>query len=187
MSVHISKADIDQRIIDIVQEIGVGYKSNLGNLGITYGTDEFVLIGILDGSFMFIADLARQLSRYWDPLTIDFIKIASYNKESFVSNENPDLQRKTSVPIKDKLVLLVDDIIETGLTLAVAIDYIMKQEPSKLLTCALLDKPSRRKSEIEVDWAGFVIPNEFVVGYGLGYKDNYRGRPFITTLSKREM
>jgi hypoxanthine phosphoribosyltransferase len=133
-----------------------------------------VVIGVLKGSFIFLADLVRAIDL---PIAIDFIGISSYQgtSSSGVVQITSDLTR----PIEGKDVLLVEDIVDTGLTMRYLLDNLATRQPSSLQVCALLEKPSRARVTVPIDYRGFVIADEFVVGYGLDWDGKMRNLPFI--------
>lgn len=145
-----------------------------------YRDQDLVLICILKGGFIFMSDLARQIRI---PLTLDFMAISSYG----VGTESTGVVRilkDLDEPIEGRHVLIVEDIIDTGLTLKYLYDNLSSRSPASLRICTLLDKPERRLADIKADFNGFIIPDEFVVGYGLDYAENYRHLPFIGVLKK---
>jgi len=134
-----------------------------------------LLVGILKGSFMFLADLIRQLDF---PLEVDFIGLASYGKGRQTSGK-VRVVRGLSSPIKDREVLVIDDIVDTGLTTAFLLDYLRQKNPTSLKLCALTDKPSRRQVPVTIDYLGFTVPDKFIVGYGLDLDQEFRNLPDI--------
>jgi hypoxanthine phosphoribosyltransferase len=140
--------------------------------------DELVVIGLLKGSFMFMADLVRLLFAHRVPLLLDFMVVSSYGSGT-VSSGHVNMSRDVTTPIAGRKVLLVDDIIDTGRTLSVVFDHLKEQRPSSLRTCVFLDKPDRRIVPFEADYVGFTIPDQFVVGYGLDYDSRYRELPYL--------
>lgn len=142
---------------------------------------ELVLVGLLKGSFMFIADLARRFYRLHLPLVIDFMLVSSYGAAP-VSSGKVRLLRDVSVGIRGRRVLLVDDILDTGRTLDFAVRHLQRLRPAVLKTCVLLDKPARRTVACRADYVGFTIPDEFVTGYGLDHAGRCREQPFLTVL-----
>jgi hypoxanthine phosphoribosyltransferase len=135
------------------------------------------LVGVLKGSFVFLADLVRAIDL---PLTVDFIGISSYAgiRSTGVVKITSDLVR----PIEGLDVLLVEDIVDTGLTVRYLLDNLSTRRPASLKVCALLVKPSRAKVEVPVDYRGFEIPDHFVVGYGLDHDGRFRNLPFVAAL-----
>jgi len=133
-----------------------------------------VAIGILKGSFVFLADLIRKLSI---PVVCDFIMVSSYEKAE--SRGEVRLLLDLSTSLQGKHVLLVEDIIDTGLTIDYLKKVLLSHKPRSLKVCSLLDKPSRRKIHLDVDYVGFAIPDRFVVGYGIDYDEQYRNLPYV--------
>ena len=136
-----------------------------------------LLLGVLRGSFVFIADLIRQIDI---ELSIDFIRAQSYY--SSTSSGHVVLTSIPDTPLRDRHVLLVEDIVDTGATVDRLIAHIDEEGPASLKVCALLDKPSRRITAVTIDYLGFTVPNEFVVGYGLDYQQKYRNLAGIFVL-----
>lgn len=140
--------------------------------------DEVILVGILKGAFMFMADLARAVSI---PVSFDFMAVSSYGaatRHSGVVRILKDLD----ISIEGRDVVIVEDIIDSGLTLEYLHDTLMRRGPRSLKTCVLLDKAERRQVEVKVDYKGFHIPDEFVVGYGLDWDERYRQLPYLGVL-----
>lgn len=139
-----------------------------------YADQPLVVIGVLKGSFIFLADLVRAIHL---PLQVDFIGISSYQgtKTTGVVQITSDLTR----PIDGKHVLLVEDIVDTGLTMRYLLENLATRRPASVKIAALLEKPSRAQVKIDIDYKGFVIPDEFVVGYGLDWDGKLRNLPFI--------
>src|ERR1700704_4650396 len=139
---------------------------------------ELVLVGVLKGAFMFVSDLARQIDL---PLSVDFIGLSSYGEEtesSGVVKITSDLTR----PIESKHVIIVEDIVDTGLTMRYLLDNLSTRRPASVKLCPLLHKPSKARTRIPIDYLGFQIEDRFVVGYGLDAGDKYRNVPFIGVL-----
>ncbi len=134
-----------------------------------------ILLGILKGSFMFMADLIRLLDF---PLEVEFIRLSSYGKGSQTSGKIEVVQG-LRCPIKGRNVLVIEDIIDTGLTTAFVLDYLQKKKPATLRLCSLVDKPSRRQVPVTIDYLGFTVPNKFIVGYGIDYDEKFRNLPDI--------
>ncbi len=138
-------------------------------------TDKLVVVGLLRGSFVFIADLVRELEM---PVEVDFIEASSYGNSTESSREVRILKDLRG-EIGGRDVLLVEDIVDTGYTLAHVTGLLKSREPKRLETIALLDKPSRREIDVRATWTGFEIPDEFVVGYGIDYAERNRNHPHI--------
>jgi hypoxanthine phosphoribosyltransferase len=139
---------------------------------------DFVIVGLLVGSFVFIADLIRALYRLGCSPRVEFIRLSSYGPGR-ESSGHVRLIGEVELDLAGRTVLLVDDIVDTGRTLLYAHALLSKYKVSNIVTCALLDKPSRREVAIDVDCIGFTIPDVFIVGYGIDYAHDYRHLPFI--------
>jgi len=134
-----------------------------------------LLIGILKGSFIFMADLIRQLRL---PVEVDFVKLYSYGSGKKTSGK-VKLVQGLKTPIKGRDVLVIEDIVDTGLTISFLLDYLRKRKPASLKLCALTDKPSRRQIPVTIDYLGFTVPDKFIVGYGIDWNENFRYLPDI--------
>lgn len=163
----ISTQDVNTRIAELAAEINIHYKKS--------GSQNLVVVGLLRGSFMFMADLVRQLDL---PVEVDFLTASSYGSGT-ESSRDVKILKDLDGEISGKDVLIVEDIIDTGFTLSKVRDILKLREPRSVTICTLLDKPSRREVEVEVDWIGFAIPDEFVVGYGIDYAQHYRNLDYI--------
>ncbi|MBM9519426.1 hypoxanthine phosphoribosyltransferase [Desulforhopalus vacuolatus] len=141
---------------------------------------ELIIVGLLKGSFIFMADLVRAIDL---PLTVDFITVSSYGNGT-VSNSNVKLVMDLDTSIEDKDVIIVEDIVDTGRTFKKIIQMMSNRQPHTLKSCSFLSKPSRRVVEIEVDYIGVEIEDEFVVGYGMDYAQRYRNIPCVTVLEE---
>ena len=136
------------------------------------------LVSVLKGGFVFLVDLMRALSR---PATIDFVAMKSYGSET-CSSYIPRIVKDLEEEIVDRDVLVIEDIVDTGQTLSRLLEKLSERKPRSLRTVALLNKPSRRLVSLEIDYVGFTIDNQFVVGYGLDYAERYRHLPYIGLL-----
>ena len=153
--------------------------SELGSqLNRDYAGLEPVLISVLKGSIVFLADLVRSMEL---PLSIDIMEVSSYGAATETSGQVRIL-KDLSNPIEGRHVIVVEDIIDTGLTLNYLLRYLREKGPASLRICCLLDKPARRLTEIPIDYVGFTIPDRFVVGYGLDYGERYRNLPYVGVL-----
>ena len=161
----ISEKDIKKRITELGEDINHFYKD----------TKKLLVVGLLRGSFVFIADLARELKI---PVEVDFMTASSYGN-SMQSSNNIRILTDLNTDIKNLDVLLVEDIIDTGHTLNQVIKLLNNRKPKSLEVCCLLNKFSRRETDIESKWVGLDIPYEFVVGYGIDYAQDNRHLPFI--------
>lgn len=147
-----------------------------------YANKDILVIGVLKGALFFMADLLRSIRV---PVQMDFIHCTSSASRS--KGGNPvQILSEIKADIKDKDVLLIEDIIDSGVTVAYLKDMLIQRGPASLKVCVLLDKTERRKIAIEADYAGFRIPNKYVVGYGLDYQDRYRNLPYIAVLPMEE-
>ncbi|MGO4907885.1 hypoxanthine phosphoribosyltransferase [Pseudorhodobacter sp. W20_MBD10_FR17] len=139
------------------------------------GTDKLVVVGLLRGSFVFIADLVRELDL---PVEVDFLEASSYG-DSTVSSKEVRILKDLRGEIAGRDVLVVEDIVDTGFTLHHVLHLLQSRNPARIEVCALLDKPTRREVDIKATWTGFVIPDEFVVGYGIDFAQRNRNLPYI--------
>lgn len=139
------------------------------------GTDKLVVVGLLRGSFVFIADLVREIDL---PVEVDFLEASSYG-DAMHSSREVRILKDLRGEIAGRDVLVVEDIVDTGFTLHHVKNLLLSREPARLEVCALLDKPSRREVDIKATWTGFEIPDEFVVGYGIDFAQRNRNLPYI--------
>ena len=167
----ISEQTIRQQVRKIAHEITREYNNR-----------EPVLIGVLNGVFVFFADLVRELSI---PMEIDFVRLASYGS-THVSSGNITLTKDFELSIKGRPVIIVEDIIDTGLTASYLIKHIWEEGPESVRVCTLINKLERREREIKIDYWGFTIKEGFVVGYGLDYNEQFRYLPYILSLEIKD-
>ena len=165
--VLLSEEQLRQRVRELGEEISKEYAGK-----------EILMIGVLRGAVMFMADLARAITV---PVMIDFMAVSSYGTSTSASGIVRIL-KDLDEEVAGKHVLIVEDIIDSGLTLSYLVDNIKSRQPASVRICTLLNKPERRKVDLEVNYNGFVVPDEFVVGYGLDYAEKYRNVPFIGIL-----
>jgi hypoxanthine phosphoribosyltransferase len=158
---------IEKRVKSIAKEIKAAY-----------GDGEFTIISLINGAVMFTADLMREID---NPVRLDCIRVSSYGAKT-KSIGTPQIIHSLTLDIKNRDVLLIDDILDTGKTLKLVSDLIRDLTPASLRTCVLLDKKGRREVPIEADFVGFPIPDKFVVGYGLDFAERYRNLPMIGVL-----
>ncbi len=164
----ISATEIQKRIAELGAQIGRDYEG-----------EDVVVIAVLKGSFIFVADLVRAIAS--PAVQIEFLALASYGdetKSSGVVRITADLSK----PIEGKHVLVVEDIVDTGLTMTYLLDNLRTRKPLSVKLCSLLHKPSRMQREVAIDYLGFTIPDLFVVGYGLDYAQRYRNLPYLGVL-----
>ena len=166
VEVMIPESEIKARIAELGRQINEHYQ-NSGS--------EMVLVGLLRGSFMFMADLCREVQV---PHEVDFMTASSYGS-GMSTTRDVKILKDLDEDIRGKDVLIVEDIIDSGNTLSYLIEILKKRGPKSLRLCTLLDKPERRVKDVKVDYVGFNIPDEFVVGYGLDYAQKYRNLPYI--------
>lgn len=155
-------------------------KELAGRISEDYAGKEILAVGILKGACMFFSDIVRSVEV---PLTIDFIIASSYLKAE--SSGEVKVYYDIRGDISDKHVLLIEDIVDTGITLNHIRERVLERCPKSLKICAFLDKKERREVEIPLDYIGFEIPDKFVVGYGLDYDDKFRNLPYISTFKKK--
>jgi hypoxanthine phosphoribosyltransferase len=143
-----------------------------------YQDKQPLLISVLKGSFVFMADLIRQLAL---PLELDFVRLSSYGTARESSGKVRVVQG-VKAPVEGRDVLVVEDIVDTGITTSFLLDYLKKKKPASLKLCVLTNKPSRRRVPVSIDYLGFTVPNKFIVGYGLDCDQMFRNLPDIYTL-----
>lgn len=165
----ISKEEIDAAVVRLASEITRDYKDK-----------NPLFIGILKGSFIFLADLVRQLDF---PLEIDFTRLSSYGSGRETSGKI-EVKHDVGTDVKNRHVLVVEDIIDTGLTVAFFMEYLKKKKPASLRLCALTEKPSRRQTRVDIDYLGFTVPDKFLVGCGLDCAEKYRNLTEICYLEE---
>jgi hypoxanthine phosphoribosyltransferase len=152
------------------QEIAAEVTRLAAEIKIDYQGKYPLLIGVLKGSFMFMADLVRLLDF---PLEVEFIRLSSYGRGKESSGEVKVVQGLRS-PVRDRDVLVIEDIVDTGLTISFLLNHLRKKKPTSLKLCALTDKPSRRQVPVTIDYLGFTVPDKFIVGYGIDWDEKFR-------------
>jgi hypoxanthine phosphoribosyltransferase len=162
------------------QQIQAKVKELADRISEDYSGKDLLVVGILKGAFMFFSDIVRAIKV---PLTLDFIVASSYVKTE--TSGEVKIYYDIREDISDKDVLLIDDIIDSGITLNQIRERILSRGPSSLKICIFLDKKERRMLDVPVDYAGFEIPNEYVVGYGLDYDGKFRNLPYISIFKKK--
>ena len=167
--VLIQPDSLRERIAELGEEISEAYRGR-----------DLLLIGVLKGAVFFMADLMRHLTV---PCEVDFMAISSYGAATDSSGVVRIL-KDLDINIEGRHVLVVEDIIDSGLTLSYLIRNLESREPASVEICALLTKPSRREIDVDVRWVGFEIPNRFVIGYGLDFAERYRNLPYVGVLSE---
>ncbi len=169
--VLIHREEIEKKVAELADELRRDYQDK-----------HPLLIGALKGSFVFMSDLIRKLNI---PVEIYFIMLSSYGAGRETSGKIKLLQR-VKTPIRGRHVLVIEDIVDRGLTLSFLLDYLGRRKPSSLKLCTMFDKPSRRVVEIPIDYVGFTIPDAFVVGYGLDLDEKFRYLPDLCVLEEQE-
>ncbi len=162
--VMLSEEEIKAKVAELGKQIEKDYEGQ-----------DLLVVGILKGASVFVADLIREINL---DVNIDFMSVSSYGN-STESSGTVKILKDLDVDIKGKNVLIVEDIIDSGLTLSNLTRELNVREPKSLRICTLLDKPDRRKANIHVDYVGFVIEDKFIVGYGIDYAEKYRNLPYI--------
>ncbi|ENK2094285.1 hypoxanthine phosphoribosyltransferase [Vibrio vulnificus] len=172
VEVMISEQTVQERVRELGKQITAHYQ----------GSEDLVLVGLLRGSFVFMADLARAIELTHQ---VDFMTASSYGN-TMESSRDVRILKDLDDDIKGKDVLIIEDIIDTGNTLNKIKEILSLREPKSIEICTLLDKPSRREVPVPVKWIGFEIPDEFVVGVGIDYAQKYRHLPFIGKVVPQE-
>ena len=165
----ISQEEIETKVIELAKKIEMDYKNQ-----------EVLIVGVLKGAFVFVSDLVRNINL---DLSLDFIAVSSYGmstESSGVVKINKDIE----MDLTGKNVIIVEDIIDTGLTLKYIKEYLSGKNAKSVRICTLLDKPSRRKCNVDVDYVGFEIEDLFIVGYGIDCKEKYRNLPYIAYIQE---
>jgi hypoxanthine phosphoribosyltransferase len=168
----ISEAEIQQRVIDLGVQISQDYKG-----------EELILVCILRGGVLFLTDLMRQISV---PHTLEFMAVSSYGVGARQSSGQPRINLDVNTDIRNRNVLIIEDIVDSGHTIRAVLDFLSTRQPKSLKVCTLLDKANRRETPVPVDYLGFSIPDKFVFGYGLDIDEYYRNLPFIGTVNTKK-
>jgi hypoxanthine phosphoribosyltransferase len=164
----LSEQEISKKVKELAKRISLDYKG-----------EEILMVGILKGAFVFLSDLMRVVEL---PTKVDFMAIKSYAGTESTGEVKVLLDLRDD--IRGKNVLIVEDIVDTGLTLNAVRGILEKREPKSLKICALLDKKERRIKDVKLDYIGFTVPNRFLVGYGLDFEDEFRGLPYVALLEE---
>lgn len=162
--VLIPRERIERRVAELGREIDAAYA----------GTEELVCVAVLKGAAFFLVDLVRSLET---PVAVDFLQTSSYGRAARPGEVR--IRRDVDLPLRDRDVLLVEDIVDTGWTLETVLALLRLRRPRSLKLCALLDKPDRREVDVPIDFLGFTVPDRFVVGYGLDHAERWRNLPYI--------
>ena len=171
IKVLITEEEVDARIRELGEKISKEYEGK-----------QIHLICVLKGGVFFMCELAKRITV---PVSLDFMQVSSYGAET-KSSGVVRLSKDLDEPLQGKNVIIVEDIIDSGNTLYYLMDVLRQRKPASLRLCTLLDKPDRRVKDVHVDWTGFEIPDEFVVGYGLDYAQKYRNLPYIGVVEVAE-
>jgi hypoxanthine phosphoribosyltransferase len=175
---HLKQEQIQQILISPV-ELETRVRALARRISRDYRGESIVLVGILKGITFFLADLARQITV---PMAIDYLGVARYSRDGQSGARRVTIERDIDYPIEGRHVVLVEDVINTGLTLDYILGVVRERKPASLEVVALLDRPSRRIAAVQAKYTGFQVPNDYVVGYGLDYRELYRNLPFICAL-----
>ncbi|MDA3958087.1 hypoxanthine phosphoribosyltransferase [Oceanispirochaeta sp.] len=165
IEVLINEADLAKKVKELGETIENDYKD----------AEEIILVGLLRGSTVFLADLARHIKM---DARIDFMVVSSYGN-SMDSSRDVQIKKDLEEEIRGRHVIIVEDIIDTGYTLERVKEFLALREPASLKICTLLDKPERREVKVDVDYVGFTIPDVFVIGYGIDYAQKHRNLPYV--------
>ena len=171
MNVLITAEDIQRRVRDIAADIARDHPRGVH------------LIAVLKGAFVFLSDLARALTV---PCSLDFMAVSSYGKSTSSSGQ-VQLLKDLDSGLEGREVVIVEDIVDTGLTLSYLQEILRARSPRSLRTACLLSKPSRRQTDVKVEYVGFTIEDKFVIGYGLDFAEQYRNLPYIAVMDKAEV
>jgi hypoxanthine phosphoribosyltransferase len=167
--VLVTEAELSARIVELGRQISADYAGR-----------DLLLVGVLKGAVFFLSDLMRALDA---PCEVDFMAVASYGS-STDSSGVVRILKDLDASIEGRHVLIVEDIVDSGLTLSYLLRTMRARDPASLEVCALLTKPERRKSNVDIRYVGFEIPNRFVIGYGLDHDERYRQLPYVAVLSE---
>ncbi len=167
----ISEQEIARRVAELAREVSMDYAGR-----------EFLAVGILKGSWIFLGDLVRQLTV---PVAIDFMTVSSYGESTRTSGVVKIVMDLKSA-LEGRHVLLVEDILDSGLTMNFLLENLRARKPASLKVCVLLDKPVRRRVDIKADYVGFEVPDKFVVGYGADYAEQFRNLPYVGYIEEKD-
>lgn len=171
IEVMFSEKEVSDRIKALGKQISEDYEGK-----------QLHLVCVLKGGVFFLCELAKHISV---PVSFDFMSVSSYG-DATVSSGEVKIGKDLDEPLEGRDVLVVEDIVDSGRTLSYLLDMLMKRKPASMKLCTLLDKPDRRVKEVQVDYTGFVIPDKFIVGYGLDYAQKYRNLPYIGIVKDEE-
>lgn len=174
-------SELDLKLLYSQDEIARQVKRLGDEISNDYPDSEILLVGVLKGSFLFVADLVRAIR---SPLIIDFVRIASYGSDT-QSSGIVEIRKDLELPIKDRDVIIVEDIVDSGQTLESLYNLLLRRGPRSLKICTLIDKTARREVSIRPDYVGFSLDDGFIIGYGLDYAERYRNLPDIHLIQDR--
>ncbi|HHV38848.1 MAG TPA: hypoxanthine phosphoribosyltransferase [Tepidimicrobium sp.] len=169
-----------KKVLVTSEEINARIKELGDQITKDYQGKDLMLVGILKGAVIFMSELMKNIDM---PIMMDFMAVSSYGKSSKPTGAVRIIKDLES-SIEDKDILIIEDIIDTGLTLSYLVDNLEKRGASSVKICTLLDKPDRRRTDVPVHYRGFLVPDEFIVGYGLDYAEQYRNLPFVAALKE---
>ena len=167
--VYFSKEEIEETVERLGRQITEDYR----------GKDP-LLVGVLKGSFVFMADLIKNIDTYCN---IDFMAVSSYGNSTTTTGA-VEITKDLSYDIEGRHVIIIEDILDSGVTLKYLTSYLAVRKPASIAICTLLDKPARRRTDVKADYVGFECPDAFIVGYGLDYAERYRNLPYIGVLKE---
>lgn len=171
VEVLIHEDEIERKVVELAARVEKDYRGK-----------PLLVVGVLKGAWVFLADLVRRIPY---PVEVDFLKVSSYGKATESSGE-VRFEMDFSRAVEGKDVLIVEDIVDTGVTLQYLMKNLATRKPASVKLCVLLDKPARRKADIPIAYRGFEIPDRFVVGYGLDCAEQYRNLPFVAALTNEQ-
>ena len=174
--VVVTETQLRDKIEELAQQVATDYARH----------DSVLLVGVLKGAYVFMADFARALGRYSRPVEVEFMAISSYGQRA-TSSGVVRILKDLETPIEGKDVVIVEDVVDSGLTLGYLLRSLRSRNPRSLEVCALLVKPHRRKVELPIRYVGFEIPDRFVVGYGLDLDQRYRNLPYVAALADPQL
>jgi len=182
MTVTIDEAEGQIHCLIPTSKIATRVQDLANEISADYADKPLLVVGVLHGAYVFMADLLRQLNI---PVRVGFVMVSSYGDDT-VTSGNVELKLDVSQPVDGEHVLVVDDIVDTGVSINWLLDHIKGKGPASVRLCALLDKPARRRLPVEIDYLGFEIPDQFVVGYGIDWAGRLRDLPYIGYVSTDE-
>lgn len=179
-AVAVRTAKQELKVIHDAAAVSKRVKELAKQISSDFGDQPIVVVGVLKGSFVFMADLIRELDA---TVYCDFLRVSSYGTAT-MSGGTVRIEFDLTQPIENKNVLLIEDIVDTGLTLKALLDYLRPKKPRMLKACALLVKKGREQTSVTVDYVGFSVPNQFVVGYGMDVAGRFRNLPYLAVVSE---